>query len=193
MLPIFCIFSGHILVHLQVKGSWESRLAGPGLSPSPTLQVQMVDHGHVWPLHLSVANASEPHISLQKLLIAWRNQAQRHALVIAPAVMAIQVGRFRDDGSKLRFRIRSSRRVYVPAFSSTSMQTTSYAYTVEAVVFHLGDARDSGHYRTAFLRQGVLSRLTDDGELPAPVHEDSVALVETNAYVYFLSRQPSTD
>ena len=147
----------------------------------------------MWPLHLSVAHASAPRLSLQKLVVAWRNQAQRHALVTAPEVLVAQVGRFGDDGCKLQFRIQSSRTVYIPSFTGSGLHTTSHAYTVEAIVFHLGPSRDSGHYRTALLQQGNLYRLTDDGSLPAAVQDTDVAVVEHNAYLYFLRKHHSLE
>ena len=170
------------------EGAWESRLEGPELDGPAAVQV--ADHGHVWPLHLSVVNASAHSASLQKLFIDWRNQAQRHALVSAPAALVVQVGRFKDNGEKLRFRLPSSRTVYIPVFRNRSdLQTTSLAYEVSAIVFHLGRSRDSGHYRAAFLQQGQLHWLTDDGVLPACIQASEAVEVETNSYLFFLTKR----
>ena len=134
------------------EGSWHARIGvvlGDGSHGA-----QVVDRGHVWPLPLYVADPSVAHLSLQKLFIGWRNQEQRHALVNAPDSLVVQIGRFWDNGDKKVFRVRSSRTVYIPTFSGTMLQTTSHAYTVEAIVYHLGHSRLGGHYRTALLSQG---------------------------------------
>ena len=173
------------------EGVWESRVEGSELyGPSA---VQVADHGHVWPLHLSVVNASAQPSSLQKLFIDWRNQAQRHALVTAPTALVVQVGRFNDRGEKVRFRLRSSRTVYIPTYSQSGLQTTSHAYEVLAIVFHLGRSRACGHYRAAFLQQGQLSWLTDDDVPPTAIRAPEIVEVESNAYLYFLAKRTESD
>ena len=172
-------------------GFWESRVES---SEPSSDAVQVADHGHVWPLLLGVANSSAPAASLQKLFIDWRNQAQRHALVSAPAALIVQIGRFKDNGDKLRFRMPSSRTVYVPLFRhSSGLQTTSLAYEVCAIVFHLGRTISSGHYRVAFLQCGQMRWLTDDGVLPACIQSAEVAEVESNSYLYFLTKRSESE
>ena len=127
--------------------------------------------------------------SLQQLLVAWRNQAARHACVSAPALLPIQVARFDHSGEKLHFTIRPSTAVYVPVFSSDDERTTSRCYVLLAAIYHIGSTKFSGHYRTAFYSQGCVAYVTDDNvatrrALPADEPE-----IHQNSYVYLLARQ----
>eukprot|EP00439_Symbiodinium_sp_Y106_P081331 s12_g20.t1 len=131
----------------------------------------MIDQGGLWPLILSVPlttdGSDRDPASLQKLLIAWRNQPARHALwcsATLPELLPVQVNRFDDSGCKVHRAIRWSNAVYVPVFTGPSLQTTSQRYLVTSVVYHLGPTRLQGHYRAALADNGQLCHVTDDNQ-----------------------------
>ena len=96
---------------------WQSRTQD---GADPTRQARVSDQGTLWPLVLSAslpmlqAHLSNSPLSLQQLLIAWRDQAARHAILEPPDLLAVQVNRFSPDGSKVHTPIRLSTAVYVP-------------------------------------------------------------------------------
>ena len=110
---------------------------------------EVVDQGELFPLLLNITprlDASQA-CSLQTLLITWRNQAHRYAAVSLSALLTLQVGRFGPDGSKLRFRVTTSARVYFPYYTGLDARTSSHPYRLLATVYHLSPTRDSGHLK----------------------------------------------
>ena len=90
-----------------------------------TSEAQVADHGKLFPLilhqdvvnqHASGAIGVSAPCSLQKLVVAWRNQATRHAVVTLPAVLPVQIGRFNALGDKVKFPVQFSPAVYIPTF-----------------------------------------------------------------------------
>ena len=162
---------------------WQARSQAPG-------QTEVADHGEMWLLLAMVAPRLGPgnQCSLQSLFIAWRNQAERHALVSLPAVLPLQICRFANDGRKLRFRVNLSKRVYVPYFTGSDISTSSHPYQVVAIVYHIGQSRTSGHYRAALLKEGDIRFVTDDHQLPQEPSEVQSAEVLDNSYIFFLQR-----
>ena len=191
----FMQFLGQVLSLGRGCGGWQARLA---TEASATARV--TDHGGVFPLILPQTRP-DPHReasqtyapSLQQLIIAWRNQASRHAVVTLPAVLPVQIARFSSEGHKLLFPIRLSEAVYIPYFTDTSVTTASHRYRIAAIIYHLGPARDHGHYRAAFFCKGVLSYVTDDHILPCPVQESDVPVIQENAYLFLLRKNESRE
>lgn len=156
----------------------------------------MIDQGGLWPLILSVPlttdGSDRDPASLQKLLIAWRNQPARHALwcsATLPELLPVQVNRFDDSGCKVHRAIRWSNAVYVPVFAGPSLQTTSQRYLVTSVVYHLGPTRLQGHYRAALADNGQLCHVTDDNQPSVPLTDSDLRNVQQNSYLFFLKKQ----
>ena len=148
----FAQFLGAATAPASAEGVWQSRIAvqlTPSQPAASQCPAEVAEHGQMWPLSLAAAPPPEgSEISLQALVIQWRNQAHRHAAVSLPRLLIIQIGRFSPVGLKLRFAVRPSHRVYVPVFLDDTLRTTSAGYDLAAVVCHLGPSRSSGHYRS---------------------------------------------
>ena len=101
---------------------WQARTL-----PSDSFRAEVADQGHLWPLTLpailepvalsqgSQSAATRP-VTLQGLVIMWRNQAQVHALVTQPTVVPLQLNRFNDLGHKILHKVSLSPSVYLPVF-----------------------------------------------------------------------------
>ena len=149
--------------------------------------------GNLWPLLLPSAASEGQHsqpslISLQKLVIVWRNQAAKHALITQPDIVCLRINRFDSQGNKVRSQIVISPAVYLPVFTGADEQTASTRYETCAVVYHLGETSQSGHYRTGLYSNGSLAHVTDDN-LPAQLASaQDQAVIQDNAYLVFLKR-----
>ena len=189
--------AGEFLQHLAPRitdsaasQGWQSRTQA---TSDPTQSAQVSDQGTLWPLVLAVslpelqALQSQP-LSLQQLLIAWRNQAARHAILEAPDILALQINRFHPDGSKVHTPIGLSTAVYIPQFSGEGLRTTSVRYVLEAVVYHLGPTMRSGYYRTALCVEGRILYVTDDAMPACSVQDQDVYTVRHNAYMFLLRK-----
>ena len=53
-------------------------------------------------------------------------------------------------------------------------------------MYHLGNSKDSGHYRAALFSNGELRHVTDDGIAATEATEQDRDTVSRNAYVCFL-------
>ena len=188
----FLQFLGGVFASGTNTDHWQARLMREHSSDA-----QVADHGKLFPLilqqdilsqHASSTAAECAPCSLQKLVVAWRNQATRHAVVTLPAVLPVQIGRFNDVGDKIRFPIRFSPAVYIPYFPDATTSTSSCRYRLVAAVYHLGHSKHSGHYRAAFFSSGVLTHVADDGTFPVPATEADIQEVQSNAYIIMLCR-----
>ena len=83
-----------------LEAHWQSRIQSDSAS-----HVQVVDQGNLWPLLLPSAASEGQHcrplISLQKLVIVWRNQAAKHALITQPDIVCLRINRFDSQGIRL--------------------------------------------------------------------------------------------
>ena len=124
----------------------------------------------------------------QSPFVAWRNQADRHAAVTLPPLLPVQISRFTSTGLKVQFPVRFSEAVYVPFFEDLSLRTSSHRYLLAAVIYHIGESRSHGHYRTALFLRGKPMHVTDDNCKPCPAHPADVHTAENNAYIFILCR-----
>ena len=186
----FIQFLGGVLALDAGVGLWQARHIAA--TPDPTApQTQVVDHGEMFPLilqHAGPPDVPAQPISLQKLLVAWRNQADRHAAVTLPPLLPVQISRFTSTGHKVQFPVRFSEAVYMPYFEDLSLRTSSHRYLLAAVIYHIGESRSHGHYRTAFFLHGQLMHVTDDNCKPCPACPADVRTAENNAYIFILCR-----
>ena len=117
----FIQFLGGVLTLETGFGLWQARSLAESVHAT---HAQVMDHGEMFPLLLQHTGlpasqqqqASASPISLQQMLISWRNQADRHAAVVLPPVLPVQINRFDTLGQKARFPVRFSEAVYVPFF-----------------------------------------------------------------------------
>ena len=177
---------------------WQARTL-----PHSHARAEVSDQGHLWPLTIPVAlqlaaytqtdsesTSAAGSISLQKLLILWRNQAEIHAAVSLPSVFPIQINRFNSEGNKVHHRINLHPSVYVPQFSGSGLRTVSQRFVVTAVIYHIGPTRDSGHYRAALFARDALIHVTDDGVCSQLSTEGDRDIISKNAYIFFLRHAP---
>ena len=186
----FIHFLGGALALDAGLGLWQSRHIAATLD-LPVSQTQVADHGEMFPLVLQHAGphaASAQPISLQQLFVAWRNQADRHAAVTLPPLLPVQISRFTSTGLKVQFPVKFSEAVYVPFFEDLSLRTSSHRYLLAAVIYHIGESRSHGHYKTALFHRGQLTHVTDDNCRPCPAHPADVHTAANNAYIFILCR-----
>ena len=170
---------------------WEAR---EGISGACFAEV--VDQAQLCPLVMPIALDPAMHrrvdpVSLQTLFICWRNQASQHAAVKLPPWFAVQLCRFDAAGHKVQHRISLHPHVYVPEFVGPGYLSTSRKYEITAVMYHLGNSKDSGHYRAALFSNGELRHVTDDGIAATEATEQDRDTVSRNAYVCFLRQMQS--
>ena len=150
---------------------------------------QVVDQGGLWPLYLHEAIPfTNPPISLQKLVITWRNQAERHALERTPDLLVLQVNRFGTEGRKVLAPLGISTSIYIPVFRGSSIGTTSQRYVLQAIVYHLGPDMQAGHYRTALCSRGFISHVTDDATPVQEATRSDHESVKHNSCLFFLKK-----
>ena len=182
--------------HLHVdhaRYEWQAR------EEAPSGQVIVRDRGCFWPLILSlplqtdgpsqsVPSSHVAGISVQRLVIQWRNQPARHAACDLPPWLPLQVSRFNAAHEKITTPVHFSPAIYLPVFTGTGLQTTSIRYALHSVIFHIGRSKFSGHYRTALCQSGQLRFLTDDGVEAIQASEYDRRSVEENAYILLFIR-----
>ena len=159
-------------------GMWETRrLAGE--------QIDVLEQGQQ-PLGLEIHGRTP---ALEGLIARWHRQDSTRALVDVPEVLVLQLARYRA-GRKLHNRVVIPRLVRVPVFTD-GMQTRWALFRLMAVVEHIGNSLDCGHYR-AVLRIGTQWWHTDDSCAAIPV-EWSIEF-ERRAYLLWLvPAQPQQD
>ena len=189
-----------LLVPSPNMSHWQARRLSSASPAMPTpAEAQVIDQGTLWPMMVSASleapvllsdlqSGAPPAVSLQNLLIKWRNQASRHALVTTPEWMVLQVGRFDDSGRKVQTPVSISTAVYIPYFPDNSLTTASIRYRVVAIVYHIGPAMLTGHYRTALCQDGQIKHVTDDGQEAATATSSEVHLIQANAYLFFVRK-----
>ncbi|CAE7775227.1 unnamed protein product [Symbiodinium microadriaticum] len=161
---------------------------------------EVMDQGTLWPLTVTTPLiAMQPPdsqdtptlnvpISLQKLIIQWRNQASRHAMLSEPNWLPVQVSRFDAQGRKVYAPVQVSAAVYIPSFVGDTLQTTPTRYQLAATIFHLGDSLLHGHYRTALYETGRIVSITDDNVRAQPASVADVNMVQQNSYIFILRK-----
>ena len=180
----FLMHMEHVLHPDFQMGHWQARLSSMS-QPS-----QVTDHGKMWPVTLPAilrhtSDGSHSVHSVQSLIIGWRNQVQRHAAVSFPPVVPFQLGRFDNAGNKLLGRIVPTPVVHVPLFAGADLTTTSHKYMLQAVIYHLGATRHSGHYRTMLCLAGHPYATTDDNLFPVRVTAEDMEVIMNNSYIAF--------
>ena len=175
-------------LHSSTSLGWEARLGVDGEAFA-----QVVDQGQLFPLVLHSAldpalQSRNTPVSLQKLLISWRNQVHPHAAVTEPEWLAVQLNRVGADGQKTFHPLSLHPTVYIPRFVGRGTRSTSSRFLLVAIVYHLGATKLSGHYRTALLTDGSLRHVTDDNIVPQPVTNADISDISRNAYLCFLKR-----
>ena len=161
---------------------------------------QVMDQGTLWPLTVTAPLVAPQHpasqdfptlsmpLSLQKLIIQWRNQASRHAMLSEPDWLPVQVSRFDAQGRKVYTPVQTSAAVYIPSFVGATLQTTSTRYQLAATIFHLGDSLLQGHYRAALYESGQIVSITDDNVRAQPASEADVSMIQQNSYIFILRK-----
>ncbi|CAE7815852.1 unnamed protein product [Symbiodinium sp. CCMP2592] len=111
---------------------------------------------------LPVGMRVEGDAPLQSIINRWHSaygDADVQALIAAPDILCIQLGRSTDTGKNLS-NITISDAVHLSVFAE-GLQVDWFRYEVKSAVIHLGELMTSGHYR-ALLRVGSSWFYTDD-------------------------------
>ena len=139
-------------------------------------------------LHLPIAlDISQP-AALQDLIDEWHGQRQGlQALVIAPRRIALQIKRFAAGGAKLVHPVIMLDTIALPVFDD-GFHLRHVTYQADAIVFHIGECIETGHYQTVLLRSEQWY-ITNDGIKPAKAaHNYLTTAVASNAYLIMRSQ-----
>ena len=176
-------------LHSTLGARWAARTQGGGTE---------VDAGCSLPLSVSPTGAilwGADNTSVQSLIGGWALQAEAHAMTTAPAVLAIQMGRFCSDQErpvgKLQHYIIPDREVFVPVFQN-GLDTIRACYHLSSFLTHRGDTPSTGHYR-AILHYGGTFYLADDAHAARPCTSDEADSACTESYLFFYCRSSDRD
>ena len=114
-----------------------------GVTPARVVTSGTLEHAIVLPFE------GAPPYTLQGMLDRWSGQYAPQALVTHRGVVWLQLERYMYAAAKNRqtVRVRPGDQVAVPIFSeSTGLSIQHESFTVAALIYHLGDTTQSGHY-----------------------------------------------
>ena len=197
-------FACHALAKLRndlMFGNWIARLADP-ISRD-------LDSG---PQHLPITVViPEGASSIQECIQAWHQQHTLHALGVAPPLLVLQLGRFRQRASrhvaKYRGILTLQGVVNMPCYNDAQqgLDVHMVPYKIISGVFHIGATPSSGHYRALLSEAGdeqgfrnlgvpdcILQNAfeTDDHRAPRQLDPTEHDLVLTNMYLVWLLKLP---
>ena len=197
-------FACHALAKLRndlMFGNWIARLADP-ISRD-------LDSG---PQHLPITVViPEGASSIQECIQAWHQQHTLHALGVAPPLLVLQLGRFRQRASrhvaKYRGILTLQGVVNMPCYNDAQqgLDVHMVPYKIISGVFHIGATPSSGHYRALLSEAGdeqgfrnlgvpdcILQNAfeTDDHRVPRQLDPTEHDLVLTNMYLVWLLKLP---
>ena len=139
-------------------GTWESRIQVDNESPA-----QAEDCGTTWPLPLSAGLSPEADNSIQSFIDPWSAQANPHTLSSLPAVLALQIARFTDQGDKCPGKVVPLWSFAMPYYRNEGVDLEHASYRVTAIIYHIGESILQGHYRAVLFEDGMPAHHTDDG------------------------------
>ena len=123
--------------------------------------------------------------SIQALINEWHSGEV--ALTEIPVKLALQLKRYNQVGDKLRHSVQVGETLQLPVFLD-DIQSQLLTYRVDAIVFHLGDRPNEGHYQTA-LQQAGQWFITNDGCKPTRAGAQTLAAtVAQNSYLILCSK-----
>ena len=161
-------------------GTWESRLQVNSHSPA-----QAEDCGTTWPLPLSAALSPDVDSSIQNLIDARSAQASPHALSSLPAVLALQIARFTDQGDKCPGKVAPLWSFAMPFYRNDGVDLEHTSYRVTAIIYHVGESILQGHYRAVLFEDGMPAHHTDDGRKAVKLRPRDFNFILCNCYVIF--------
>ena len=170
-------------------GQWQSRAS----TPDPVITPQVVQCGHVWPIALPSALHSETACTLQQLVDSWHNQPQVHGLSDLSRFVALQIPRFKPDGSKALTQITAPWTVHLPHFTGSFGNLGRVPYVAHSMIMHDGESIMQGHYRAVLLEAGAPKYVVEDGRKPAKLTPKVFRRLENQVYIVFLERIISQD
>ena len=126
--------------------------------------------------------------SIQALINEWHSgEVGVQALTEIPVKLALQLKRYNQVGDKLRHSVQIGETLQLPVFLD-NIQSQLLTYRVDAIVFHLGDRPNEGHYQTA-LQQAGQWFITNDGCKPTRAGAQTLAAtVAQNSYLILCSK-----
>ena len=91
-----------------------------------------------------------------------------------------------DVVTRYNGRISVERRYMLPVQTTDGVQLVPFM--VQAVILHMGERADMGHYRTLLWFADDVSYLTDDGVRARKIRKSDAELIERGSYVVCLTR-----
>ena len=150
------------------------------------------DTGGVCPVallgDLSCVHGSRVGCTLQEVVDAWHSRAGSPALTPGTRCVALQQNRFRTDSAgsrKCSSSVSIPRQLSIPCWIAGGIQ--QILFQVSAVLIHLGDTPNSGHYRSALFEPNGRCWYTDDNRNAVCPSVSDAKVFRENAYVVFLS------
>ena len=163
---------------------WEARSSANGL-------IETRDRGCSLPLSVSPSSEvlhGRSVTTVQRVVDDWCQQEARHAAVVIPKVLVLQVGRFERDGAgavtrKWVYDIIPERVLRFPMFDG-DWRVTSVPMQLSSVIIHRGETPHTGHYRTILNVQDQLM-LADDNCLIRCCNAEDLCAVNADSYLFF--------
>ena len=178
-------FFHHIVQTCQVTpfhGVWEARFEERGM-------LQVHDNGSCTQM-ISIDVPANGDWALQDVINAWGHQTFIHGVTSAPHWLAVRLNRFVFLESRLQ-KIRAAMSwdreacINIPVFQSGNLQLSWKPYKVCALVIHLGEHVQSGHYRALLVDHASGTMHYCDDDKRAKVFR-SFDAVSSDVYVVFL-------
>ena len=154
---------------------WQGRIEG---------QVDPTDAGFT-PIFLPIPAGGT---CLGDLCASWHEQAVPRGLLLAPAMLALIVGRW-DHASKNEQALEVAAAIQLPVWEE-GQSRTMHTYRVEAGVYHIGPTIQAGHYRAFWYtpdRTGIW--VSDDNARPQLAAASDRKGIREGSYVLFLTKQ----
>ena len=164
-------------------GTWESRIQVANHSPA-----QAEDCGTTWPLPLSAVLIPDADNSIQSLVDAWSAQANPHALSSLPAVLALQIARFTDQGYKCPGKLSPPWSFAMAYYRNEGLEIEHTSYRITAIIYHIGESILQGHYRAVLFEDGMPAHHTDDGRKSTKLRSRDLNFILRNCYVIFATK-----
>ena len=181
-LRYFVQQSGGLKYALEL--SWEARLFNGADDDAVRTDVTNSEVLVIDP-YLADATHRGDSVMLQHLIHAWENQAYIHALTERPLILAILIGRFSNEGGRIRKyhgKIIPNEFLEIPVFDINSFHAKRYE--LNSFVAHSGSTPFAGHY-TAVFRHGSMCLKADDGLVAQPLDDVQFQQMCSQGHLFF--------
>ena len=163
---------------------WEARTSENGL-------IETRDRGCSLPLSVSPSSevlSGRSMTTVQRVVDDWCRQEARHAAIVIPKVLVLQLGRFDRDAvgavtRKWMYDIIPDRVLMFPVFDG-EWGVTQVPMRLSSVIMHRGETPQTGHYRT-ILNVNDQLMLADDNCQIRLCEAGDLSAMNTDSYLFF--------